>query len=459
MKYISTRGKAPELSFSDAVLTGLASDGGLYLPETWPQVSQSTMLAWRDLSYADLAVEVLSLFATDITSDNLRQIVHKAYGDFGHPAVAPLVQIGDKLWLQELFHGPTLAFKDIAMQLLGPLFEHLLNERDEHVTIVGATSGDTGSAAIEAVRGLDHVKMYMLHPEGRVSEIQRLQMTTVTDDNIHNLAVAGDFDDCQRLVKEMFNDTDFREKHNLSAVNSINWARIAAQVVYYFHAALALGAPEREVAFSVPSGNFGNVFAAYVAKKMGLPISQFIVASNHNDILTRFFATGSMQAEGVAPSLSPSMDIQVSSNFERYLFELTGRSSDTINVWMDEFKKTGEFTVATELHQHALTSFSAFKLTDEETKAEIKYIHDECNYVIDPHSAIGTAAARAVRTSTDTPMVVVATAHPAKFPDAVEAACGVRPSLPRRVAHITEGAEKFQSVPATLSEIQALING
>lgn len=458
MKYISTRGQAPSLSFADAVLTGLASDGGLYLPESWPKISADTMREWRDLSYPELATEVMVHFVgDDIPKADLRVLCDKAYAQFTHPAIAPLVQLEEQLWVMELFHGPTLAFKDFAMQFLGQLFEYLLTRRDEHRTIVGATSGDTGSAAIEAIRGLSHVDLYMLHPQGRVSEVQRRQMTTIQDENIHNLAVAGNFDDCQNHVKAMFNDAAFREKHQLSAVNSINWARIAAQVVYYFRAALTLGAPDKPVSFSVPSGNFGNVFAGYVAKQMGLPIEQFVVGANRNDILARFMDSGAMVAEEVVPSLSPSMDIQVSSNFERLLFELAGRDSEQVCQWMQEFRDTGRYAIGDALHQSMQESFTGMALDDEGTRAHIDEIYRATEYVLDPHSVIGVVAAQQTRRS-QTPMVVLSTAHPAKFPQAVKSACGVDPQLPPRVRHIMTAEEKVENVANDLGEIQSLID-
>ncbi len=459
MMYHSTRGQAPELSFADVVLTGLARDGGLYLPKTWPTVDVQTLQHWKTLSYAELATEVLSLFVgDDISKPDLAAICEDAYAQFTHPAVAPLVQLEPNLWVAEHFHGPTLAFKDFAMQALGRLFDHLLAKRGEHRVIVGATSGDTGSAAIEAVKGLEHVSLYMLHPAGRVSEVQRRQMTTVDAPNIHNIAVDGNFDDCQNLVKALFNDLDFRDKHGLSAVNSINWARVAAQVVYYFHAALQLGAPEKPVSFSVPSGNFGNVFAGYVARKMGLPISQFVVGSNRNDILTRFFVSGEMVGEEVIPSLSPSMDIQISSNFERLLFETCGQDAEQVRGWMEGFKQNGRFAISTEQHQNLLTLFSAYRLSDAETIEEMKRIYDETGYVIDPHSAIGVMAARATRFDLDTPMVVLATAHPAKFPDAVEEAIGMRPPLPSRSVHIMNAEEHLEPLAASEADLKAKID-
>ena len=458
VKYTSTRGNAPELGFCDVVLAGLANDGGLYLPTAWPTVSDAEMREWKSLGYADLATEVLSRFVGDeIDRDALSRMTHAAYGSFDHPAVAPLVQLDDRLWLMELFHGPTLAFKDFALQMLGQLFEHILSARNEHRVIVGATSGDTGSAAIEAVRGLEHVTLYMLHPHGRVSDVQRRQMTTVHDANIHNLAVDGDFDDCQALVKAMFNDPVFRADMGLSAVNSINWARIAAQVVYYFRAALTLGAPDQPVSFAVPSGNFGNVFAGWVAQQMGLPIEQFVVGSNHNDILARFFESGDMVAEAVRPSLSPSMDIQVSSNFERLLFEASGRDAEFVRRAMAAFAENGAYSLDTESMERVNALFSGARLSDDETLNEMASLFANTGYLIDPHSAIGVSAARQCRRPTQAPMVALATAHIAKFPDAVQRATAQPAVLPTRAAHILDATEKVESVTADLAAVQAHI--
>ncbi|MFN3077893.1 MAG: threonine synthase, partial [Alphaproteobacteria bacterium] len=372
MKYVSTRGKAPVLTFEDVLLTGLARDGGLYVPESWPTFEAEEIRDLRGLTYAEMAVAVmLPYVGAAVTESELADIVDASYAGFGHGAVAPLKQIGPDQWLLELFHGPTLAFKDYAMQFLGRMFEHVLTQRGERVVIVGATSGDTGSAAIEAFRGREAVDIFILHPKGRVSEVQRRQMTTVLADNVHNIAVEGTFDDCQDLVKALFNDLAFRDEMRLSAVNSINWARIMAQTVYYFWAAVSLGAPDRPVAFSVPTGNFGNVFAGYVAQAMGLPVDRFIIGSNSNDILTRFFESGAMAMAPVVPTLSPSMDIQVSSNFERLLFELYGRDGAEITRIMTEFRDTGQFTIDGSLLQEARELFRGFSRDDAETSATI----------------------------------------------------------------------------------------
>lgn len=458
MKYVSTRGKAPTLDFCQVVTTGLAIDGGLYVPETWPQVSADEMEAWKSLSYPQLVAAVMSKFAGDtITHAELLTMAEKAYGTFTHPAIAPLVQLEERLWVMELFHGPTLAFKDFALQFLGQLFDHILAKSGERRTIVGATSGDTGSAAIEAVRGSEYIDIFMMHPEGRVSEVQRRQMTSIADANVHNLAVKGDFDDCQGMVKAMFNDLSFRDEMGLSAVNSINWARVAAQVVYYFRAALTLGAPDKPVSFAVPSGNFGNVFAGYVAQQMGLPVQQFVVGSNHNDILTRFFAKGAMEAEPVTASLSPSMDIQVSSNFERLLFEVADRDGAQVKQWMDSFAQGGRFEVSEQQHQKLNALFAAHRLSDEQTKQEMHRLFQSSEYLIDPHSAIGVASARVARNDDSVPMVVLGTAHPAKFPDAVRAATSQDAPLPPRVAHIMQDEERVERVGNDLESVKAVV--
>ncbi len=458
MQYISTRGGAPQLGFSDVTLEGLASDGGLYLPEVWPRLDKGQIRRLRGVDYPALASEILHQFnGDDIPRDTLGRLTAAAYSSFDHSAIAPLKQLDTSLYVMELFHGPTLAFKDFALQFLGQLFNYLLSQRGETCTIIGATSGDTGSAAIQAVRGLAAVTLYMLHPDGKVSDVQRRQMTTVLDKNIHNLAVDGTFDDCQNLVKAMFNDKSFRARHNLTAVNSINWARIAAQVVYYFRAALELGAPDQAVNFSVPTGNFGNVLAGYVAKQMGLPINKLIIGSNSNDILTRFFESGKMEQRGVSPTLSPSMDIQISSNFERYLFELLGRDSDEICNLMQKFADTGRFEIDPEHMTEAKQLFAAHRLSDGETSKEISRVYRETGEVMDPHSVIGVAAAR-IHGEPGVPTVVLGTAHPAKFADAVQAATGERVALPLAAAHIMEGKEQLMKVANSLETIQTIIS-
>jgi len=458
VRYISTRGEAPALSFDDVLLTGLASDGGLYVPEVVPQIDAATWAHWRTLSYADLATEVIKLFVAGTLSDEeVAEITHNAYGSFTHAAVAPLKQFDTDLWVMELFHGPTLAFKDMAMQVLGRLFDKILAKRNQRVTIVGATSGDTGSAAIEACRDRDAVDVFILHPHGRVSDVQRCQMTTVQSSNVFNIAIDGTFDDCQDMLKGMFADEKFRDAVSLGAVNSINWARVMAQVVYYIWGGLRLGAPERPVSFSVPTGNFGNIFAGYVAKCMGLPIAQLIVGSNRNDILTRFFAKGAMEMEGVTPSISPSMDIQISSNFERLLFDMMGRDGNAVRLLMNGFRQSGRFEVSQDVLAKSKETFSAHRLTDEETKFVIKEQYAATGEVLDPHSAIGVCAADLCANQPGVPVIALATAHPAKFGKAVEDACGVVPQLPPHMADLLERPERLQVLPNDLQSVKSYV--
>jgi len=459
VRYISTRGAAPALGFEDVLLTGLARDGGLYVPETWPTFSADDIRALRGLPYSEVAVRVMLPFLGGaIAEDDFRALVEDAYATFDHAAVTPLVQLDQRTWVLELFHGPTLAFKDVALQLLGRLFDHVLEKRGERVTIVGATSGDTGSAAIEACRDRHNVDIFILHPKGRTSEVQRRQMTSVLSSNVHNIALEGSFDDCQDLVKAMFNDTAFRDKLNLSAVNSINWARIMAQIVYYFTAAVALGAPEREVDFVVPTGNFGNVYAAYGARAMGLPIGKLIVGSNTNDILARFFASGTMAAQGVTPTLSPSMDIQISSNFERLLFDLLGRDGAAVDAVMRRFRAEGRFSVTDAQLTEALKLFAGHRVDETATMATIEETwRTHGGYTVEPHTAVGVASAAAVETAPEVPVVVLATAHPAKFPDAVEKATGRRPALPPRLSDLYEREERVCVLPNDLSAVQAFV--
>ncbi len=459
MRYISTRGQAPARDFGGVLLAGLAEDGGLFVPETWPQWSHADLRGLRGLPYAELAARVLQPFVGDtVPFATLQTICHDSYAGFAHPAVAPLVQVDTNLWSLELFHGPTLAFKDMAMQVLGRLFDYVLTARDARVTIVGATSGDTGSAAIEACRNRARVDIAMLHPQGRTSEVQRRQMTTVLASNVHNIAVDGTFDDCQDLVKAMFADAPFRTDMHLSAVNSINWARIAAQIPYYVASALALGAPEREVAFSVPTGNFGNVLAAWAARRMGLPVARLVVASNRNDILTRFLHSNDMSMATVAPSLSPSMDIQVSSNFERLLFELLDRDAVACSAAMTRFRSTGQMAVPQPVWQRATAVMHGFSLDDAGTLAEIRRLDTECGYLADPHTAIGIAGARALPCH-HVPTIAAATAHPAKFPDAMVAATGRRPALPSHLADLYDRPERFTAAPNDLAAVEAQVRG
>jgi threonine synthase len=461
MRYISTRGAAPILGFADVLLAGLAEDGGLYVPATWPVLSPAEWRGMRGLAYPELTARILAPFVGGaIDEATLARLCREAYAGFAHPAIAPLVQLDHRVFALELFHGPTLAFKDFALQLLGRLFDHVLAERGERVTIVGATSGDTGSAAIEACRDRDRLAIVILHPHQRVSEVQRRQMTTVASGNVSNIAVEGSFDDCQDLVKAMFADAPFRREMRLSAVNSINWARVAAQIAYYAWAALALGAPERTVAFAVPTGNFGNVLAGWAARRMGLPIERLIVGTNRNDILARFLAANDMSLAAVTPSLSPSMDIQVSSNFERLLFELLGRDGPATAATMRAFRESGRMPVPDAAWREAAALFRPFRLDDDGTLAEIARLHSASGYLADPHSAIGIAAARAhLPADADVPVVAVATAHPAKFPDAVERATGIRPGLPAHLADLFDRPEHFTVARNDLAAIQALVRG
>ncbi len=456
MKYVSTRGQAPVRDFAGVLLAGLAEDGGLYVPESWPHFSPADLRALRGLPYAELAARVLQPFVGgSIAFDDLLAMCRGAYAGFTHPAVAPLVQLDTQLWSLELFHGPTLAFKDMAMQLLGRLFDHVLTREGRRVTIVGATSGDTGSAAIEACRDRPQVDVVILHPHGRTSEVQRRQMTTVLSPNIANIAIDGTFDDCQDLVKAMFADAPFRESMHLSAVNSINWARVAAQIPYYVAAAVALGSPEREVAFSVPTGNFGNVLAAWAARRMGVPIARLIVGANRNDILARFLDRNDMSIQGVEPSMSPSMDIQVSSNFERLLFEMLDRDPAATTATMQRFRTTGAMGVPDAAWHRARTLFQGFRLDDAGTLAEIRRLH-AAGYLADPHTAIGIAAARA-HPCLHVPIIAVATADPAKFPDAMLAATGQIPPLPPHLATLYEREERFTRAPNDLDAVEAQV--
>ena len=446
--YISTRGQAPALGFEDVLLAGLARDGGLYVPAQWPAVSAADWAAMAKLPYAELAPRVLAPFVgRAIPEAELARLSRDAYAGFDAPEVAPLTRLGANEHLLELFHGPTLAFKDFALQLVGRLFDHVLARRGQRITVLGATSGDTGSAAIAACAGKPSIEIVILHPKGRVSEVQRRQMTTVPDANVHNVAIEGSFDDCQDLVKAAFNDHALRDALNLSAVNSINWARVAGQIVYYVWAALRLGAPERAVSFAVPTGNFGNVLAGYAAKRLGLPVGQLVIGSNRNDILTRFFDANAMEIRGVEPSLSPSMDIQVSSNFERLLFELLERDGVAVARAMLAFRVGGRLPLAAEAWARARALFDAARFSDEETLAWIARLHKECGVLVDPHTAIGVAAGRAKRRDPAVPMVALATAHPAKFPDAVKRATGISPALPARYADLFRRPERCVVLP------------
>ncbi|MFD2056884.1 threonine synthase [Mesorhizobium calcicola] len=453
MQYVSTRGEAPVLGFSDAVLAGLARDGGLYVPREWPQFSAAEIRAMRGLAYPDLAIRVLSPFLGDeIPAPVFERLVREAYATFRHEAVCPLVQTGPNTFILELFHGPTLAFKDVAMQLLARLMDHVLAERDQHATIVGATSGDTGGAAIDAFAGRSRTDIFILFPHGRVSPVQQRQMTTSTAENVHALAIEGNFDDCQGLLKDMFNDHGFRDRVALSGVNSINWARIMAQIVYYFSSALSLGAPDRPVSFTVPTGNFGDIFAGYAAKKMGLPIERLVIATNDNDILARTFATGEYRTKGVFATTSPSMDIQVSSNFERLLFEASDRDAATVRRYMDGLKQSGAFTIEPREIARMRSEFDAGRADMDEVAATIRSTLTASNYLLDPHTAaaVHVAAGRAGAV----PMVVLGTAHPAKFPAAVEAASGVSPALPAWLGGLMTSEEKYTVLPSDLKMVE-----
>ncbi len=457
MQYISTRGQAPDLAFSDVLLTGLARDGGLYVPGSWPQLSHTDLKALAGLPYAEAAARILQPFMAGVAADELLEMTSAAYAGFADPAVVPLRQLSEGQWLMELFHGPTLAFKDLAMQLLGRLFDRELARRQQRITIVGATSGDTGSAAIEACRDREAIDIFILHPEGRVSEVQRRQMTTVLSDNVHNIAIQGTFDDCQALVKGTFNDLAFRDEVALSAVNSINWARVVAQVVYYITSAIAVGAPEKAVSFAVPTGNFGCVFAGYGAARMGLPIEKLIVSTNRNDILYRFFQTGAYRTDEVFATQSPSMDIQVASNFERLLFDLAGRDGAVIRGQMQELEEHGGFEVSPETLAQAHELFLSHRVDEAATTATIAEVFEESGVVIDPHTAVGLRAARDLMP--DGPVITLATAHPAKFPEAVEKACGQRPALPAHMADLYEREERCAVLPNDLDVLQDHIRG
>ena len=444
MDYISTRGAAPALDFAGATLAGLASDGGLYLPRIWPRFSEGEIAAMAGLPYADLAARVMQPFVGDcLTPERLLELTRLAYGRFAHAAVTPLVQLDQQHWLLELFHGPTLAFKDVALQLLGLFFEEFLGRTGQNLTIVGATSGDTGSAAIDAVAGRDGIDIFMLHPRGRVSDVQRRQMTTVLSPNVHNIAIEGSFDDAQAMVKRMFGDAHMTGRFNIGAVNSINWARLMAQVVYYFAAALQLGAPQRKIAFSVPTGNFGDVFAGYVAAQMGLPIERLIVATNVNDILHRALSTGDYSQGTVTPTAAPSMDIQVSSNFERLLFDLGGRDGSALAEQMGTFEASRAMQLTNRQREGAAALFTSARADASDMAGAIRWGWEMCGEMIDPHTACGLFAARTSGLPAQVPVVTLATAHPAKFRDAVERATGHRPTLPSRVGDLFEREERF----------------
>ncbi|HEX4694239.1 threonine synthase [Sphingomonas sp.] len=461
MRYVSTRGRAPAWGFRAVTLAGLASDGGLYVPDAWPTLSKAEIAALAGLSYVETAVRVMMPFVGDaLTEDELRSLCAQAYGRFAHDAVTPLVQLDHRHWLLELFHGPTLAFKDVALQLLGLLFERFLAGTDQKLTVIGATSGDTGSAAIDALAGRDGVEVFMLHPKGRVSEVQRRQMTTVLAPNVHNIAVGGaSFDDTQALVKAMFNAQARGggplAHLTLSAVNSINWARLMAQIVYYFYAAVRLGGPDREIAFSVPTGNFGDVFAGYAAARMGLPVAKLIVATNVNDILHRALSAGDYSAHGVVATPTPSMDIQVSSNFERLLFDLNGGDGGALAGQMAGFEASKAMQLTNAQREGASALLVSARVDVDDMAMAMRWAYDRAGQVIDPHTAIGLSAARS--SDLDVPVVTLATAHPAKFPDAVERATGVRPPLPSRLGDLFERHERYETLPASFDAVAGYI--
>ena len=458
MNYVSTRGAAPVLSFDDVLVTGLARDGGLYVPAVWPEFSPAEIGSWKNLSYEDLAFHIIAPFVGNVCPDNeLKEIIASAYSHFDATEIAPIIGLGDGEWIMELFHGPTLAFKDIAMQFLGPMFERTLRVRGQRICIVGATSGDTGSAAIEACRDRENIEAFILYPHGRVSAVQRKQMTTVVAPNIQTIALQGSFDDCQDIVKALFNDLPFRDRMNLSAVNSINWARIVAQIVYYFWAALKVGGPETPVSFAVPTGNFGNVFAGYAAYKMGLPINQFFIGSNSNDILTRFFESGTMAINDVIPTLSPSMDIQISSNFERLLFELYGRNGDSVAATLSAFRKDGRFTVENSVLQEACKIFRGERYTDEETLELMASHYKATGKLLDPHTAVGLAVGRQCHKDKSCPIVTLATAHPAKFPAAVEMATDTSPMLPKHISDLFNREEHINLIDNDIALVKDFI--
>ncbi len=458
MQYVSTRGEAPPLGFIDVTLAGLARDGGLYVPETWPRLSPQTIAGFAGRPYAEVAVEVIRPFVGGAISDaDLSRMASEAYGTFRHPAVVPLTQLGPSTFVLELFHGPTLAFKDVAMQLLARLMDHALAARGERTTVVVATSGDTGGAAVEALRGRARADLFVLFPQGRISDVQRLMMTTAGDRNVHALAIEGTFDDCQAVVKGLFNHHAFRDRVRLSGVNSINWARIVAQTVYYFTAAVALGAPHRKVAFTVPTGNFGDIFAGYVAERMGLPVDRLVAATNVNDVLVRTVSSGTCELREVTPTSSPSMDIQVSSNFERLLFEAYGRDAAAVRALMASLAQSRRFSIAAPALSEIRTRFGAGRADESEVAACIRTVLRETGRCIDPHTAVGVAVAEKETRDPSIPMIVFGTAHPAKFPDAVEAACGHRPALPDWLSDLDKRPERVTAMAADQAAVERYI--
>ncbi|GLQ29903.1 threonine synthase [Litoribrevibacter albus] len=460
MKYISTRGNAPELTFEDVLLTGLASDGGLYVPKEVPQFTKEEIASWRDLSYAELAHKVIYPFVEgSVDSDSLKKMIDEVYSGFGHKAVAPVQQIDHNEYVLELFHGPTLAFKDFALQMLGRLLDYVLERRHEKVVIMGATSGDTGSAAIEGTKACKNVDIFILHPHGKVSEVQRRQMTTVEGDNIHNIAIEGNFDQAQDMVKASFGDQAFlRGERKLVAVNSINWARIMSQIVYYFYSALNLGAPERPVAYSVPTGNFGDIFAGYMAKKMGLPVEQLIIATNSNDVLHRFMSQNQYEVRPLKHTITPSMDIAVSSNFERLLFDLYDRDGAALADLMAKMNAKEDIVSLDESKlAKARELFDSYAVNEDVTIETMQEVYNETGYLLDPHTAIGVKAARACRRNPRIPMITLGTAHPVKFEEAVQRAGFDMPALPHHLADLMDRDERVSVLPAELDKVQAFI--
>ncbi len=456
MRYISTRGQAPELGFEAVLLTGLANDGGLYVPADLPVFSKTEIASWAELKYAELAHKIILPFVEeDIRDDELKVIIDDTYAGFKHPAVAPLVQLDHNEWAMELFHGPTLAFKDFALQLLGRLMDHVLRKRKQRLVIMGATSGDTGSAAIEGLYQSKQVQLFILHPHGRVSEVQRRQMTTLLGDNIHNIAVRGNFDDCQQMVKQSFADQSFLKGEQLGAVNSINWARIMAQIVYYFYAGLALGSPHRPVSFSVPTGNFGDIYAGYLARQMGLPIAQLVIATNANDILHRFISRNQYIKQNLVRTYSPSMDIMVSSNFERLLFDLYDRDGIALRQCMNQLNEDQTQAIDPRCWQRARQIFDSDRVTDQQTCDTISEVAQQHHYLLDPHTAIGVKAARNCRRNANIPMITMATADPVKFPSAVVKAGCQQPTLPDHLTDLFERSERYQVLDNDLTSVQS----
>ena len=462
LKYVSTRSEAPDLKFEDVLLTGLGRDGGLYVPRFWPKFSKKEIQDLRGLNYAEVATRIIYPFIGNaIPKKIFDEIVNQTYSRFNHNAIAPIKQIAPNQWVAELFHGPTLAFKDYPLQLVGRLFDYILEKHNKKVTIIGATSGDTGSAAIEACRDRNSIKIFILHPEGRVSEVQRRQMTTATSNNIFNIALRGTFDDCQNMVKALFADEEFRKNYDLSAVNSINWARIMGQIVYYFWTAVSLGAPDRKFIFAVPTGNFGNVYAGYAAKKMGLPIEKLIIGSNQNDILTRFFSSkntsGTMTMAPVIPTSSPSMDIQISSNFERLIFDYYDRDGMAVAKALKEFRSNKTVNFGSDCWKKMCKLFEGFSFSDAEVKTAIENLHKNTGELLDPHSIIGVLAGQRGHADPENIMIALATAHPAKFPTTVEGATGIKPQLPADLIDLFKRKENFDILPNNIDDIRGYI--